>query len=148
MGTLELLPAVDIAQGRAVRPVGGRLSQQSEGTDPVEAALSWRRAGARWIHLVDLDMAFGRGNNTRILREVIDRVRATAQNPIKIQVSGGVKDERSLEFALSLEPDRINVTSAALQHPAWLEKTLGHYGERIALGLDARCKLREHAGIL
>ena len=117
MGTLELLPAVDIAQGRAVRPVGGRLSQQSEGTDPVEAALSWCRTGARWIHLVDLDMAFGRGNNTRILREVIDRVRATAQNPIKIQVSGGVKDERSLEFALSLEPDRIKVTSAALRHP-------------------------------
>ena len=79
MGTLELLPAVDIAQGRAVRPVGGRLSQQSEGTDPVEAALSWRRAGARWIHLVDLDMAFGRGTTPaffeRLLIEFVRQLR-------------------------------------------------------------------------
>lgn len=138
MPALKLFPAVDISQGRAVRPVSGRLTHRSENVDPVEAGLSWCRAGTRWLHLVDLDLAFGRGTNTRVLRDVIEQVRRDSHDSVRIQVSGGIKDERSLELALSLNPDRINVTSAALQDPTWLEKTLETHKDRLALGLDAR----------
>ncbi|WP_303966361.1 HisA/HisF-related TIM barrel protein, partial [Rothia mucilaginosa] len=114
---LELLPAVDISEGYAVRPVGGTLSGGEQRLDPVEAALTWVKAGARWIHLVDLDLAFGRGTNTEVLAEVVAAVRAenarmAGSAPVRIQVSGGVRNAESLERALSLNPDRVNVTSA------------------------------------
>ena len=137
MKTLELLPAVDIAQGYAVRPVAGNLDPESSRLDPVQAALDWVAAGTRWIHLVDLDLAYGRGTNTPVLAEVIRAVRE--QNPqVKIQVSGGIKNQQALDIALSLAPDRINVTSAALADPEWLSKILAEHGELLALGLDAR----------
>ena len=140
---LELLPAVDISEGYAVRPVGGTLSGGEQRLDPVEAALTWVKAGARWIHLVDLDLAFGRGTNTEVLAEVVAAVRAeNAQSsaPVRIQVSGGVRNAESLERALSLNPDRVNVTSAALADSSWLESTLARYADSdlLALGLDAR----------
>lgn len=142
---LELLPAVDISEGYAVRPVGGTLSGGEQRLDPVEAALTWVKAGARWIHLVDLDLAFGRGTNTEVLAEVVAAVRAenarmTGSAPVRIQVSGGVRNAESLERALSLNPDRVNVTSAALADSSWLEGTLARYADSdlLALGLDAR----------
>lgn len=140
---LELLPAVDISEGYAVRPVGGILSGGEQRLDPVEAALTWVKAGARWIHLVDLDLAFGRGTNTEVLAEVVAAVRAESARgsaPVRIQVSGGVRNAESLERALSLNPDRVNVTSAALADSSWLEGTLARYAdsELLALGLDAR----------
>ena len=140
---LELLPAVDISEGYAVRPVGGTLSGGEQRLDPVDAALTWLKAGARWIHLVDLDLAFGRGTNTEVLAEVVAAVRAeSAQNsdPVRIQVSGGVRNAESLDRALSLNPDRVNVTSAALADSSWLESTLARYADSdlLALGLDAR----------
>ena len=140
---LELLPAVDISEGYAVRPVGGTLSGGEQRLDPVEAALTWVKAGARWIHLVDLDLAFGRGTNTEVLAEVVAAVRAENAGdsaPVRIQVSGGVRNAESLERALSLNPDRVNVTSAALTDSSWLEGTLARYADSdlLALGLDAR----------
>ena len=138
LGKLQLLPAVDISEGRAVRPVGGQLLGTSQSIDPVAAAITWGEAGAEWIHLVDLDLAFGRGTNTSVLEQVIDEVRDRTSNRIKIQVSGGIKDHRSIELALSLRPDRINVTSAALAQPSWLEQVLEEHGELLALGVDVR----------
>ena len=142
---LELLPAVDISEGYAVRPVGGTLSGGEQRLDPVEAALTWVKSGARWIHLVDLDLAFGRGTNTEVLAEVVAAVRAenarmTGSAPVRVQVSGGVRNAESLERALSLNPDRVNVTSAALADSSWLEGTLARYADSdlLALGLDAR----------
>ena len=140
---LELLPAVDISEGYAVRPVGGTLSGGEQRLDPVEAALTWVKSGARWIHLVDLDLAFGRGTNTEVLAEVVAAVRAESTRssaPVRIQVSGGVRNAESLERALSLNPDRVNVTSAALADSSWLESTLARYADSdlLALGLDAR----------
>ena len=140
---LELLPAVDISEGYAVRPVGGTLSGGEQRLDPVEAALTWVKAGARWIHLVDLDLAFGRGTNTEVLAEVVAAVRAESARgsaPVRIQVSGGVRNAESLERALSLNPDRVNVTSAALADSSSLEGTLARYADSdlLALGLDAR----------
>lgn len=140
---LELLPAVDISEGYAVRPMGGTLSGGEQRLDPVEAALTWVKAGARWIHLVDLDLAFGRGTNTEVLAEVVAAVRtenARGSAPVRIQVSGGVRNAESLERALSLNPDRVNVTSAALADSSWLEDTLARYADSdlLALGLDAR----------
>ena len=138
LGKLQLLPAVDISEGRAVRPLGGQLLGTSQSIDPVAAAITWCKAGAEWIHLVDLDLAFGRGTNTSVLEQVIDEVRDRTSNRIKIQVSGGIKDHRSIELALSLRPDRINVTSAALAQPSWLEQVLEEHGELLALGVDVR----------
>ena len=143
---LELLPAVDISEGYAVRPVGGTLSGGEQRLDPVEAALTWVKAGSRWIHLVDLDLAFGRGTNTEVLAEVVAAVRAEnarGSAPVRIQVSGGVRNAESLERALSLNPDRVNVTSAALADSSWLESTLARYADSdlLALGLDARYNL-------
>ena len=140
---LELLPAVDISEGYAVRPVGGTLSGGEQRLDPVEAALTWVKAGSRWIHLVDLDLAFGRGTNTEVLAEVVAAVRAESARssaPVRIQVSGGVRNAESLERALSLNPDRVNVTSAALADSSWLEATLARYADSdlLTLGLDAR----------
>lgn len=140
---LELLPAVDISEGYAVRPVGGTLSGGEQRLDPVEAALTWVKAGSRWIHLVDLDLAFGRGTNTEVLSEVVAAVRAESTRssaPVRIQVSGGVRNAESLDRALSLNPDRVNVTSAALADSSWLESTLARYADSdlLALGLDAR----------
>ena len=140
---LELLPAVDISEGYAVRPVGGTLSGGERRLDPVEAALTWVEAGTDWIHLVDLDLAFGRGTNTEVLAQVVTAVRACAAErgkPVRVQVSGGVRDAESLERALSLNPDRVNVTSAALADSSWLEGTLARYADSdlLALGLDAR----------
>ena len=140
---LELLPAVDISEGYAVRPVGGTLSGGEQRLDPVEAALTWVKSGARWIHLVDLDLAFGRGTNTEVLAEVVAAVRAEnarGSAPVRIQVSGGVRSAESLERALSLNPDRVNVTSAALADSVWLESILARYADSdlLALGLDAR----------
>lgn len=137
-GVLELLPAVDISGGYAVRPVAGRLDGASERIDPHRAALTWCRAGAQWMHLVDLDLAFGTGSNTTVLASVIAGLRQQHTHPVAIQVSGGVKDAASFERALSLEPDRINITSAALANPQWLEQTLTEHGDRIALGVDVR----------
>ncbi|ORC15585.1 bifunctional 1-(5-phosphoribosyl)-5-((5-phosphoribosylamino)methylideneamino)imidazole-4-carboxamide isomerase/phosphoribosylanthranilate isomerase PriA [Rothia nasimurium] len=129
---LELLPAVDVANGQAVRLVQGEAGSETNYGSPVEAALEWQKAGAEWLHLVDLDAAFGRGDNIAILTEVAQEL------TIKIEMSGGIRDDESLERALSLNPARINLGTAALENPEWTRKVIAQYGDVIAVGLDVR----------
>ncbi|OLT13198.1 bifunctional 1-(5-phosphoribosyl)-5-((5-phosphoribosylamino)methylideneamino)imidazole-4-carboxamide isomerase/phosphoribosylanthranilate isomerase PriA [Kocuria sp. CNJ-770] len=129
---LQLLPAVDVADGQAVRLVQGEAGSETGYGDPLEAALAWQEAGAEWIHLVDLDAAFGRGDNIEVLRRV------AAELELKIEMSGGIRDDASLERALSLDPARINLGTAALENPEWTRKVIAQHGEVIAVGLDVR----------
>lgn len=129
---LELLPAVDVQDGQAVRLVQGEAGSETGYGDPVEAALMWQEAGAEWLHLVDLDAAFGRGDNIEVLRRVADRIE------LKIEMSGGIRDDESLQRVLSLNPARINLGTAALENPEWTQRVIAEHGDVIAVGLDVR----------
>jgi len=146
---LELLPAVDVMGGKAVRLVQGEAGSQTEyGDSPVEVALDWQRQGAEWIHLVDLDAAFGTGANTELLAEVVRAVTApSVEEPFgvskprprcKVEISGGIRDDASLERALASGATRVNLGTAALENPEWTEKVIKQYGDKIAVGLDVR----------
>jgi len=130
---LELLPAVDVADGKAVRLTQGEAGSETDYGSPVEAAQTWIRAGAEWIHLVDLDAAFGRGDNKQAIQEVISSCKS-----VKIELSGGIRDDASLEAALAAGATRVNLGTAALEDPEWTEKVIAKYGEQIAVGLDVR----------
>lgn len=132
MKQLELLPAVDVREGQAVRLVQGELSAQTNYGAPLDAALDFQNAGAEWIHLVDLDAAFGSGSNHELLAEVIGKL------DIKVELSGGIRDEESLLRALSTGCARINLGTAALENPDWTASVIARFGERIAVGLDVR----------
>ena len=131
--SLTLLPAVDVADGKAVRLTQGEAGSETSYGDPVDAAATWVDQGAEWIHLVDLDAAFGRGNNTRILRRVIKQFRH-----VKIELSGGIRDDESLDAAMEAGATRVNLGTAALENPEWTADVIGRYGEAIAVGLDVR----------
>lgn len=130
---LTLLPAVDIAGGKAVRLTQGEAGTETNYGDPVDAAADFASQGAEWIHLVDLDAAFGRGTNTNVIRRVIRHVRGVA-----IELSGGIRDDRTLEAALESGASRINLGTAALENPEWAADVIARYGEAIAVGLDVR----------
>jgi len=130
---LVLLPAVDVADGKAVRLVQGEAGSATAYGDPVEAAVEWAEAGAEWIHLVDLDAAFGRGENRAVLKDVVRAVRG-----VNVELSGGIRDDASLEAALRLGVERINLGTAALENPEWTASAISQYGEAIAVGLDVR----------
>lgn len=132
MSYLELLPAVDVKDGRAVRLVQGELAQESIYGAPLEVALEFQSAGAEWLHLVDLDAAFGRGSNAELLAEVVGAL------DIKVELSGGIRDDESLRRALATGCTRINLGTAALENPEWTAKIIQEYGDRIAVGLDVR----------
>ncbi|MFE1645424.1 bifunctional 1-(5-phosphoribosyl)-5-((5-phosphoribosylamino)methylideneamino)imidazole-4-carboxamide isomerase/phosphoribosylanthranilate isomerase PriA [Microbacterium sp. P01] len=130
---LILLPAVDVADGKAVRLTQGAAGTETNYGDPVDAALEWARQGAQWIHLVDLDAAFGRGNNASVLRKAIRQVRG-----VQVELSGGIRDDATLDAALESGAARINLGTAALENPEWAADVIGRYGEVIAVGLDVR----------
>ncbi len=130
--TLELLPAVDVADGKAVRLVQGEAGSETSYGDPVEAALQWQADGAHWVHLVDLDAAFGRGSNRHLLAEVVGRL------DIRVEMSGGIRDDASLEAALATGCARVNLGTAALESPEWVRSAIARHGDRIAVGLDVR----------
>jgi 1-(5-phosphoribosyl)-5-[(5-phosphoribosylamino)methylideneamino] imidazole-4-carboxamide isomerase/N-(5'phosphoribosyl)anthranilate isomerase len=130
---LILLPAVDVADGKAVRLTQGEAGTETNYGDPIDAALEWAKQGADWIHLVDLDAAFGRGSNATVIRKVIRQVRG-----VQVEVSGGIRDDRSLEAALESGAARINLGTAALENPEWAADVIGRYGDVIAVGLDVR----------
>ena len=129
---LELLPAVDVADGQAVRLVKGEAGSETSYGDPLAAALSWQKAGAEWIHLVDLDAAFGTGTNRELLAEVVGRL------DVQVELSGGIRDDASLEAALSTGCRRVNLGTAALETPDWVRSAIARHGDRIAVGLDVR----------
>ncbi|MEV1112645.1 bifunctional 1-(5-phosphoribosyl)-5-((5-phosphoribosylamino)methylideneamino)imidazole-4-carboxamide isomerase/phosphoribosylanthranilate isomerase PriA [Micromonospora sp. NPDC049751] len=130
--SLTLLPAVDVADGRAVRLVQGAAGSESVYGDPLDAALAWQRDGAQWIHLVDLDAAFGRGSNAHLLAEVV------RQMDVQVELSGGIRDDESLRAALGTGAARVNIGTAALENPEWCDRVVGEYGDRVAIGLDVR----------
>lgn len=130
--SFTLLPAVDVADGTAVRLVHGRAGSETAYGDPREAAAAWQRAGAEWVHLVDLDAAFGRGSNAVLLAEVVRSLR------VAVELSGGIRDDESLAAALATGAARVNIGTAALEHPEWVARAIDRHGDRIAVGLDVR----------
>jgi phosphoribosylanthranilate isomerase len=132
VSVLELLPAVDVADGRAVQLVQGVAGSERVFGEPREAALRWQRAGARWVHLVDLDAAFGRGDNRALLADVV------ASLEIDVELSGGIRDDASLAAALATGCRRVNIGTAALEDPAWCSRVIAEHGDRVAIGLDVR----------
>jgi phosphoribosylanthranilate isomerase len=130
--TLNLLPAVDVTGGRAVRLVQGLMGSETAYGDPLDAALAWQQGGASWIHLVDLDAAFGRGSNADLLAGVVRRM------DVAVELSGGIRDEDSLARALGTGCARVNIGTAALENPDWVRSVIARHGDRIAVGLDVR----------
>ena len=132
MSYLELLPAVDVKDGRAVRLVQGELDAETAYGNPLEVAFEFQAAGAQWLHLVDLDAAFGRGQNSALLAEVVGKL------DIKVELSGGIRDDETLKRALATGCRRVNLGTAALENPEWTAQVIAEYGDRIAVGLDVR----------
>jgi 1-(5-phosphoribosyl)-5-[(5-phosphoribosylamino)methylideneamino] imidazole-4-carboxamide isomerase/N-(5'phosphoribosyl)anthranilate isomerase len=130
--SLTLLPAVDVAGGQAVRLVQGEAGSETHYGEPLAAALAWQEAGAQWIHLVDLDAAFGRGSNRELLAAVV------GQLDVAVEMSGGIRDDETLAAALATGCRRVNVGTAALEDPAWVRQAIAQYGDAIAVGLDVR----------
>ncbi|MFI6295184.1 bifunctional 1-(5-phosphoribosyl)-5-((5-phosphoribosylamino)methylideneamino)imidazole-4-carboxamide isomerase/phosphoribosylanthranilate isomerase PriA [Nonomuraea sp. NPDC050790] len=130
--SLVLLPAVDVVGGQAVRLVQGEAGTETGYGDPLAAALAWQEAGAEWIHLVDLDAAFGRGSNHAQLAKVV------GQLDVHVELSGGIRDDESLQAALATGCRRVNIGTAALENPDWCRKIIAEHGDRIAVGLDVR----------
>jgi 1-(5-phosphoribosyl)-5-[(5-phosphoribosylamino)methylideneamino] imidazole-4-carboxamide isomerase/N-(5'phosphoribosyl)anthranilate isomerase len=126
------LPAVDVADGQAVRLVQGEAGSETSYGDPLEAALTWQEQGAEWVHLVDLDAAFGRGSNRELLSSVV------AKLDVAVELSGGIRDDASLEAALATGAGRVNIGTAALENPDWVRRIIASHGDRIAVGLDVR----------
>ena len=129
---LQLLPAVDVADGLAVRLVQGEAGTETAYGAPLDAALAWQADGAEWVHLVDLDAAFGRGSNAELLAEVVGRL------DVSVELSGGIRDDASLERALATGCRRVNLGTAALEQPEWTAAAIARHGERVAVGLDVR----------
>jgi phosphoribosyl isomerase A len=132
MSTLTLLPAVDVTDGHAVQLVQGVAGSGGRYGDPLAAALGWQRAGASWIHLVDLDAAFGRGSNADLLAEVVGKL------DVSVELSGGIRDDESLSRALGTGCARVNIGTAALENPDWVRTVIARHGDRVAVGLDVR----------
>lgn len=129
---LELLPAVDVADGQAVRLVQGAAGSETSYGDPLAAARAWADAGARWVHLVDLDAAFGRGSNHELLAAVVRSL------DCQVELSGGIRDDPSLRAALATGCTRVNIGTAALEDPEWCARAIGEHGDQVAVGLDVR----------
>ena len=129
---LLLLPAVDVADGVAVRMVRGEAGTETSYGPPLDAALAWQAAGADWVHLVDLDAAFDRGSNAALIAHVVGEL------DISVELSGGIRDDSSLEAALATGCARVNLGTAALESPDWVRDAIARHGDRIAVGLDVR----------
>ena len=132
--SLTLLPAVDVRDGKAVRLRQGESGSETDYGSPLEAARTWVESGAEWIHLVDLDAAFGTGNNRDQLRAIVKEL----GDKVNIEMSGGVRDDASLDAALEAGAARVNIGTAALENPDWTASVIKKYGDRVAVGLDVR----------
>jgi len=136
--SFTLLPAVDVADGKAVRLVQGAAGSETDYGDPLDAALAWQDGGAEWVHLVDLDAAFGRGSNHPLLAEVVRKL------AVQVELSGGIRDDESLTAALATGCTRVNLGTAALENPDWCARVIAEHGEKIAVGLDVRITPQGH----
>lgn len=129
---LTLLPAVDVQGGQAVQLTQGVAGSEKTFGDPLAAAQRWQDAGAEWLHLVDLDAAFGRGSNAEVIADI------TAAMRLNVELSGGIRDDASLERALATGCRRVNIGTAALESPAWCEEIIARHGDRIGIAIDVR----------
>jgi 1-(5-phosphoribosyl)-5-[(5-phosphoribosylamino)methylideneamino] imidazole-4-carboxamide isomerase/N-(5'phosphoribosyl)anthranilate isomerase len=129
---LLLLPAVDVASGQAVRLVQGEAGTETQYGDPLAAALAWQDGGAEWVHLVDLDAAFGRGDNREQLSDVVSRL------TVAVELSGGIRDDATLDAALATGCRRVNLGTAALENPEWTASVIERHADAVAVGLDVR----------
>ncbi|SDR89918.1 bifunctional 1-(5-phosphoribosyl)-5-((5-phosphoribosylamino)methylideneamino)imidazole-4-carboxamide isomerase/phosphoribosylanthranilate isomerase PriA [Corynebacterium timonense] len=127
-----LLPAVDVVDGQAVRLSQGEAGTEKNYGSPLQAALNWQGQGADWIHVVDLDAAFGRGSNHELVAEITRAV------DVNVELSGGIRDDASLERALATGAKRVNVGTAALRNPEWAAQVIRRYGEKVAVDLAVR----------
>lgn len=132
-GKLELLPAIDIVNGATVMLHQGVAGTETDYGSPLDSVTDWVQRGAEWVHIVDLDRAFGRGGNTELIREVIERT-----GDVKVELSGGIRNTASLEEILAVGPTRVNIGTAALENPEWTAEIIAEYGDRIAVSLDVR----------
>jgi phosphoribosyl isomerase A len=130
--SLILLPAVDVVDGKAVRLVQGKAGSETDYGSALEAAQTWQRDGAEWVHLVDLDAAFGRGGNRELLAEVVGKL------DVAVELSGGIRDDESLKAAMDTGCARVNIGTAALESPQWCRRAIAEYGDRVAVGLDVQ----------
>ena len=130
--SLILLPAVDVVDGKAVRLVQGKAGSETDYGSALEAAQTWQRDGAEWVHLVDLDAAFGRGSNRELLAEVVGKL------DVAVELSGGIRDDASLKAAMDTGCARVNIGTAALESPEWCKRAIAEYGDRVAVGLDVQ----------
>ena len=130
--SLILLPAVDVVDGKAVRLVQGKAGSETDYGSALEAAQAWQRDGAEWIHLVDLDAAFGRGSNRELLADLVGKL------DVKVELSGGIRDDDSLKAAMDTGCARVNIGTAALESPEWCRRAIAEYGDRVAVGLDVQ----------
>ncbi len=135
---LILLPAVDVVDGKAVRLVQGQAGSETEYGSALDAAMTWQRDGAEWIHLVDLDAAFGRGSNRELLAEVVGKL------DVAVELSGGIRDDESLKAALATGCARVNLGTAALENPEWCARVVAEHGDKVAVGLDVKILDGEH----
>jgi 1-(5-phosphoribosyl)-5-[(5-phosphoribosylamino)methylideneamino] imidazole-4-carboxamide isomerase/N-(5'phosphoribosyl)anthranilate isomerase len=136
--SFTLLPAVDVAYGKAVRLVQGAAGSETDYGSPLDAALAWQDGGAEWVHLVDLDAAFGRGENRALLSEVV------AKLDVRVELSGGIRDDETLAAALATGCRRVNLGTAALEDPQWCARVIAEHGDRVAVGLDVRITEQGH----
>ena len=130
---LELLPAIDIVNGKAVMLHQGVAGSETDYGSPLDAVKDWVSRGAEWVHIVDLDRAFGRGSNTELIKQVIDLT-----GDVKVELSGGIRDTASLEEILAIGPTRVNIGTAALENPEWTAEIIAEFGDKIAVSLDVR----------
>ena len=131
MTVLQLLPAIDVTGGQAVRLSSGSVDAGSWGS-PLDVARSFHEAGARWVHLVDLDLAFGRGENSELLARVIHEV------PVRVELSGGITNRGAIEAGLAMGPERVNIATQALGDIDTVCEAIDTYGERVVVCLDVR----------
>jgi 1-(5-phosphoribosyl)-5-[(5-phosphoribosylamino)methylideneamino] imidazole-4-carboxamide isomerase/N-(5'phosphoribosyl)anthranilate isomerase len=136
--SLILLPAVDVVDGKAVRLVQGQAGSETDYGSALDAALQWQSDGAEWIHLVDLDAAFGRGSNRELLAEVVGKL------DVDVELSGGIRDDESLRAALATGCRRVNLGTAALENPVWCAKAIAEHGDKVAVGLDVQIVDGQH----
>ena len=129
---LNVIPAIDIKGARAVRLKQGKKDHVTDYGDPVERAYEFQRAGAEWLHVVDLDAAFGEGSNWKIVESIVKQI------DIKVEVSGGIRDDRSLDRALSSGSHRVTIGTAAMENPAWISEKFEDLAEKIIVALDIR----------
>lgn len=130
--SFTLLPAVDVVDGQAVRLDQGEAGTEKSYGSPIEAALNWQEQGAEWLHFVDLDAAFNRGSNLEMMTEIV------AKLDIKVELTGGIRDDASLARALATGASRVNIGTAALENPEWIGKVLASHGDQVAVDIAVR----------